>query len=149
MTRQRKRSTIEGQRLGQIATSMMNLGQAPDRRKVFRSGSKDQGQLGLGPVQLSRFDERTPERDPGRKIPRMPNEPGPADGDRFSEITGAPVFLAQLGERNRRRVFLDPPSQLLDARVIGHGSDVYGATVTSFVVVPVCPTSSVTFRTTE
>ena len=67
----------------------------------------------------------------------MDDETGAASKDSVLVAAGAPVFLRQLCECNRRRVLLDPASEFLDPRVIGHSSIYhagigcsYGTTVT-------------------
>jgi hypothetical protein len=47
-------------------------------------------------------------------------EAGAADVHGFLELPGAPVFLGQLGEGNRRRVLLDPPSKIFQPLIDGH-----------------------------
>jgi hypothetical protein len=45
----------------------------------------------------------------------MDGKPGPADVDRFLEHCGAPALFSQLGEGDRRRVVLDPSSEIFKA----------------------------------
>jgi hypothetical protein len=40
--------------------------------------------------------------------------------DGFLTLSGAPQFFGQLREGNRRRILLDPASEIVDALVVGH-----------------------------
>jgi len=66
------------------------------------------------------------------------------DLNRFAALPRAPVLLGELGESDRRRILLDPASEIIDARAVGHLST-YGVTVTCCVLVAVLPALSVTF----
>ena len=63
-------------------------------------------------VELLQLEERAPERHAGREISGVNGEAGAADVHGFLELPGAPVFLGQLGESDRRRVLLDPSSKI-------------------------------------
>ena len=71
-------------------------------------------ELGLRVVERVELDERPAQRHAGREISRVEIEAGAADVDRFVEPARAPAFLGQLRERNRRRVFLDPASKVVN-----------------------------------
>jgi hypothetical protein len=47
-------------------------------------------------------------------------ESGAADVDRFLKMSGAAALLRQLREGDRRRVPLDPPSEIINPLTIGH-----------------------------
>ena len=59
----------------------------------------------------------------------MMNEAPAAEALCFLKVPGPAVLLGELGERNRRRVFLDPTPKLLDTRGFRHAADLtrYGA----------------------
>lgn len=120
MPRERQCPTIEGQRRGKIAASMMNIRQTADRGEVFWRGLEHKAQFGLGGVELIGFNERSPQRDACREVSGVSGEAGPTRFDGFFEAAGATVFFAELGKRNRGRVFLDPSSKLFDAGIVSH-----------------------------
>jgi len=77
----------------------------------------------------------------------VPHEPGQACGDRMLGLARAPVLLGQRGERDGRRIGLDPASELLNACGVDcHGVGNFTETEADFV--PFFPESSVTVRTT-
>ncbi len=103
------------QRLSQVAAPVVDLGEAADRRQVFRSAREHPDQLGLRLVVLTELDEGAPERHARRQVRRMNLEAGPARIDRLLILPGATQLLGQLGEGNRRRILLDPAPQVIDA----------------------------------
>ena len=50
----------------------------------------------------------------------MKGEAGPARFNRLGVLAVASVFFGKLGERNRRRIPLDPASQVFKTRLIDH-----------------------------
>jgi hypothetical protein len=50
----------------------------------------------------------------------MDREAGAANVHRFLKLRRPPAFLGELREGDRRRVFLDPASKIVDALVVGH-----------------------------
>ncbi len=61
-----------------------------------------------------------------------------ADVDRFLILLRPPALFGELRKRNRRRVFLDPASQVVYPTVVRHRSDSYN-TVYKRVIVAVRP----------
>src|SRR5689334_1852922 len=77
-------------------------------------------ELGLCGVEIVYFDQRAPKCHPCRQIAWMDRQSGPARGDRVFVASGPPVLLSQLGKCNRRRVLLDPASELVNAGIVRH-----------------------------
>jgi hypothetical protein len=79
----------------------------------------------------------------------MDRKPGAARGNGFLVAACAAIFLCELCKGNRRRVFFDPASKLLNARVVCHSSIYHGvrtdaAYVHGFLVIarPACSSAS-------
>ena len=86
---------------------------------------------------------------PGRQIAWMDGEAGAAHLDRLGVLPGAAVLLGELRECNRRRVLLDPASEVLNTRIVGHARPSISPTVIICVVLARWPRSSVTVSVTE
>ena len=74
-------------------------------------------------VETPGLEQRAAEGDAGRQVGGMPLQSGFTDGDRVLELSAAAIFLGERGERDRRRIQLDPASQFLDARAVGHAGE--------------------------
>ena len=154
VSRQRQRRAVLHERLGEVATPMMDLGHPADRGKIFRRAREHPIELALSLVELVQFEEGPSERDPRGQIAGVKGEAGAADVDRFLALTGTPELFGELRKRNRRRIFLDPASKVFEPLVVGHvwrsesQARCYGMTVTGFVALFVWPRSSVTIRIT-
>ena len=83
---------------------------------LFRTRSSSS----LRVVEFLQIEERASERDAGREVSGVDGEAGAADVHGFLELPRAPVFLGQLGEGDRRRVLLDPPSKIFQPLIDGH-----------------------------
>ena len=124
---------------------MMDFGDAANGGKVFRRALENVFELDERDVEIVELDQRAAERDPSREVTGMKFEAGAADVDRFLKVAGAPAFLGELREGDRRRVPLDPASKIVNPLAVGHR---YG-TVTVLAVVPIRPRLSVTVSRTE
>ena len=94
----------------------------------------------------------------------MKGKPRPADAYRFLQAPGTTEFLGERGKRERRRILLDPASQVVNALIVRHGAQCsvgrtacapdtrrrigYGSTSTDFDTVFMFPASSVTVSVT-
>ena len=99
---------------------MMNFGEAADGRQVFLSGAEDNLELTPRGIQLAKLDQGPAQRHAGRQIAWMNGEAGAAHLGRLGVLPGAAVLLCELRKCNRRRVFLNPASQFLNTRIVGH-----------------------------
>ena len=104
-----------------FAEPVMDLGKTANGREIFRRKSEDVLELVPRVLQAADFNECPAERHVGRQIGWMSNKAGGAGFDRFFETLGAPVFLGEGGEGDRRRVRLDPAFQFFNARRVRHG----------------------------
>ena len=66
-------------------------------------------------LELPELDQRPAEGDARGEIRRVNFEAGAADVDSFLKHRRAPVLFSELGESNRRRVLLDPSSEIFQA----------------------------------
>jgi hypothetical protein len=139
-----QRRFVLRQRVLEVSATMMDLGHAADGREVFRRALEHDLQFGLRLVELIELDERAPERDARGEVPGVNGEARARDRDALFERARAAAFLGELGERDRRRVLLDPASKVFDPGGIGNGYD----TVTDAEKMPVRPRLSVTVRVT-
>jgi hypothetical protein len=133
------------QRFRKVTTAVVDFGDATDGGEVFRGALQDQLELGQRIIQQIELDERSAECDARRKVAGMNGESCAAGLHRLLDMPCAATLFGELRKRNRRRIPLDPASQFLNPRVVGHRD--YG-TVTLVVVVPVRLWSSVTVNLT-
>ncbi len=63
--RKTERCLIERQRVAELASAVMNVGEPSNRRQVFRRASQHLVELDLGSVEIVDFDQRTPKRHTG------------------------------------------------------------------------------------
>ena len=83
-------------------------------------GAEDRFQLLARPVVVADLDQRAAERDAGGQIRRVPLQAAAAGLYGFFVAALTAVLLRQRRKRNRRRIHLDPASQLLYARILRH-----------------------------
>ena len=83
--------------------------------QVLGRALQDAFELHLRLFELLQLDQRASESDPRRKIPGVNGQAGTADVHGLLKLAGAAVFLGQLRERDRRRVLLDPSSQIFQS----------------------------------
>ena len=101
----------------------MDLREPADGREVLRRALEHPLELELPFVELTELDERAAEGDARREVSGMNREAGPAGVDRFlMYFSGPPALFGELGKSNRRRILLDPASQIVNARIFGHQS---------------------------
>ena len=88
------------------------------------------------------------QRDAGRQIRGMNGESRAAHVHRLFELSCAAVLFGELRESDRRRVLLDPSSEIFETRIVSHR---YGTTVTVWAadVLLARVTVSMTFRVAE
>ena len=103
-----------------IASPVMNFGQASDRGEVLRRHCEDVFQLFARFVEPVHLDERASERHMRRKVCRMPLQAGLARRDGLFVLPSPPILFRKRRKRNRRRVRLDPASQIFDAWIFCH-----------------------------
>ena len=145
VARQAQRRPVLCERLGQLATPVMNVREAANGGEIFWRAFDHQLQFSLGVVVLSELDERPAQRDARRQIARMNGEPGAADLDGFGILPGPPLLLRELRERDRRRILLDPASKVLNPRIVRHQNAV---TAMALEVLALTPALSVTVKVT-
>jgi hypothetical protein len=122
VARQRERRAMRG---ACRAPCRWNIGESANGREVFRSALEDLLQLALRLVELLQFDERAAKRHARGQICGMDVEAGAADVNRFLKHRGPPELFGELRKRDRRRVLLDPSSQI-EPRVFRPGGYVPG-----------------------
>jgi hypothetical protein len=111
--RQRPLEILERRR--GVAFAVEDLGEAAHGGQILRGLAGDELELDPRVGELSEVEQRPPERHPCRQIAGMPGEALAADPHGLLGLPGTPVFLGQLRKGNRRRVGLDPASQVIDA----------------------------------
>jgi len=131
----------------------MDFSQTPNCRQILWRLMKHVLQLALSFVELPDLQERAAQRDARRKIFRMNLEPAPTDVHRVVVSAGAPILLRKLRKRNRRRILLNPTSQITNSGVIRHPAERvptggYGETTIVLKVLEIRPRSSTTPNTT-
>ena len=99
---------------------MIDLGESPDGGQILGRALEHARQLGLRPIKVAEFDERASKGHAGGKVFGMKGEARAAGVNRFLESARAPALFGELGERNRRRVLLNPAPQIVNARIFGH-----------------------------
>ena len=99
---------------------MMDFGDAANRGEIFRRALEDVLEFGERRLEIVELDQRAAQRDAGGEITRMKLETGAADVDGLLVMAGAAALLRQLGEGNRRRIRLDPASEIFNPLAVGH-----------------------------
>ena len=135
VTCESQRRAVVHQRLRQFAATMMNIGDAANRREIFRCVVEDVLEFDLRLVQLVEFDQGAAERHARGKIRGMDGEARAANVHGFLELPRAAALFGKLRKCNRRRILVDPASKVFNARIIGHPYVI----VTVIVVVPTRP----------
>lgn len=118
--RQCERSPQVDERVRLAAGPQADLTEAAPRRQVFRRDVEHGSQLAARGVQIAQREQRATEGHTRGMVFGVVSESCPANADGVLMAAGAPVFLGELREGKRRRVPLDPASQLLQPRWIGH-----------------------------
>jgi hypothetical protein len=111
----RQRGAVLHQCFWQRATPMVRIGKSANGRKVFRRALEDVFEFLLRFIEQLQFDECPSERDARGQIGGMDRETRTADVYGFLKHGGAAVLFCELREGNRRRVQLDPSSQIIEA----------------------------------
>jgi len=93
---------------------MKNVGQSTDRREVFRCRAQHLLELLLRGLVLAQLHERAPKRDARGRVGRVSPKARAADVHRLLKHSRAAVLFSELGKRNRRRVLLDPSSEIFE-----------------------------------
>ena len=91
---------------------LVDVDKPASRSQVVRGSPGDAVEDIEGGVEISELQQRPSERDACGQVVGMMLEAGAADVDGVLETPRAAVFLGELRERNRRRVFLHPASQV-------------------------------------
>jgi hypothetical protein len=125
----------------------VDLCEAANGRQVFRRTFQDVLERTPRLFQPAEVNEGAAQRDVSRQIRGMADKAGVAGFDRFIEAAGAAVLLGKSGERDGRRIRLDPASQFFNAWRVRHRVTGY-CTATVFVTRPVFPALSVTVSVT-
>src|SRR5215467_803215 len=120
VSRDGQRRTVLGQRLSELAQSMMSFSESFDGREVLGRALQDLFELPLGVFALVEFQKRSSQGDAGGVIRGMNGEPGARRVGGLPQLSRAAVFFGKLRKRNRRRVLLDSSSKALNTRVVGH-----------------------------
>jgi hypothetical protein len=128
VSRESQRRAILHERVLELALAAQRVGKAADRGQVFRRRPQHLLEFVLRFFVLPKFDERATEGDTRRQIRRMDEEAGAAHVDRFLQHARPPVLFRQLGKSNRRRVLLDPSSEIFKTRRFGHCRDYWTTT---------------------
>ena len=93
---------------------MEDFAEAANGRQVLGRAFQDELELLLRFIEMSELDQDTTERDVGGEIAGVNRETGAAGGYGFRELAGAAVLFGELGESDRRRILLDPASQVFE-----------------------------------
>ena len=98
----------------------VNLGNAFERGQMSGAAASTVVSSAERGVELALVEQRAAERGASGGVFGVEGEAGPAGLDRLAEPAGAPEFLGEGGKSKRRRILLDPASQLLNARAVRH-----------------------------
>ena len=115
VSRDGQRGAVLCQRFGQRALAMVDVRETANRGEVFRSALQHLMEFALRILKLPELDQCPAEGDARGEIRRVNFEAGSADVDGFLKHRRAPVLFSELGESNRRRVLLDPSSEIVEA----------------------------------
>ena len=113
------------ERRAQLAQRLERLAQEAARQDVVGRLAQRPLQLDPRPCGVAGVQERPPERQPGRGVGGVQDEPGPRHADGFRVLPRLAVLLRQLREQPRPWVALEPASELVDAGV-SHGQKAPG-----------------------
>ena len=98
----------------------MDLCEITYRNEIVGGGVEHAQELGTRIVEAPKFEQGPTECDPRRQIRGVLSQTVLAHPNGLFAVTGPPVFLRELGKRNRRRILQDPASKILNPRVIRH-----------------------------
>ena len=116
--REPKCASVTLQGFGRVAALMMDFAEAAKRRQTIRSVPQYTRQLRFRAGKVAGYEQRPAKSHTGRQVARMDTEPRAAHPNGAVEVSGSPVFFAQLSKRNRRRVSMDPASKLVNAAIV-------------------------------
>ncbi len=120
--RELQRTAIVHEGLAHQAAALIDLREGADRRQVARRRIENSGQFGERLVEAVELDEGAAQRDAGGEVIGMVREAGAADLDGFVVGAVAAQLFRELRKRHRRRVRLDPASEVEESRIVGgHG----------------------------
>ena len=105
----------------QLAAKAMNFGDASDRAEMLGRRLQHHGQFRQGIVKLAEIEQGAPERGAGGQVFGVEGQAGAADADGFLRATGAAELFGERRKRQRRRILLDPASQVFNPRAVRHG----------------------------
>jgi hypothetical protein len=114
VAREAQRRTVVHQRLFELALPSQRVGKAANGRQILRRRPQYLLEFGLCVRVLAKFEQRAAEGYSRREIRGMYEESGAADVHRFLKHAGSPVLFRELGKSNRRRVLLDPSSEIVE-----------------------------------
>jgi hypothetical protein len=113
--REGQRRAVLHERILEFALPAQCIREAAESRQVLGCRPQHLLELLLRVAVVTKFEQCAAECDPRREIRRMYKESGAAYVDRFLEHARAAVLLRELSKRNRRRVLLDPSSEIFKA----------------------------------
>ena len=155
LPRQRQRLPVGCQRCSAIAATRVDLRDPLERREVLGRRGQHARQFHQRLIQLAEVQQRPAERGPGARVLRVNGQAGAAGADSIGRPAGAAQLLCEGGKSKRRRIHLDPASQLLNSGAVRHGNSVglcagrrHGLTVTFFVMSAVRLAESLTRNVT-
>lgn len=93
--------------------------EAAARQQIVWSRAQNELEFGTRLLRLPEGRQRAAERHACREVCGVMGEPGAGDAHGVLELAAPPVLFRELRKHNRRRILLDPASELLDAGVIG------------------------------
>ena len=109
---ERERGPALHERRGNGALPLEHVGQSANRRKVLRRGTQHLLELLLRVLVLVELDERASESYARGQISRVRRQARAADIRGFVKHRRAAVLFRELRKSNRRRVLLDPSSEI-------------------------------------
>ena len=115
MPRDGERRAVLPERLRERPAPMEDIRKAADGREVLRRALKDVLEFLLRFIEQLQLDKRTAQRNTRGQVRGMDGQARPADVHGVLEHRRPAVLFRELGERNRRRIPLDPSSQIVEA----------------------------------
>jgi hypothetical protein len=103
-----------------LAPKAVNLGNASNSAQVLGRRRENGRQFCEGVVQLSKVEQRAAERGARGEVFGVDRQTGAADADGFRRAAGAAELFGERRKRQRRRILLDPASQVFNARAVRH-----------------------------
>ena len=117
---QLERASIVRQRFTRFVPALMQLAEGAQGGQVVRCLGEDSGQLTMRLVELAEVGQGPAQGDASGEVVVVAGQAAAADLDGLTGFAGTTQLLGQLREDDRRRVVLDPPSQLEDPGSGGH-----------------------------